>query len=98
VKFLVSRDKSTECLLVECFHKRKVVSSQSVFDDDLLSFIESYLRMMKVEPLSALGITEWWITDSEGMMVEGHFIDVEAAHTRCDEIKREKPNIVWETF
>ncbi len=85
-------------MLVECFNKRKVVSSQSVFDDDLLGFIESYIKMMKVEPLSALGITEWWITDSEGMMVEGHFTDVEAAHTRCNEIKREKPTIEWETF
>ena len=98
MKFLVSRDKSTECLLVECFNNRKMVSSQSVFDDDLLSFIHSYLSMIKVESLSALGVTEWWITDSEGMMVEGHFTNIESAQKRCIEIKHGKPTIQWETF
>ena len=42
-------------------------------------FLSQYLSELKIEFFDVLGVSEWWITDREGIVIEGAFYDIEEA-------------------
>ena len=42
-------------------------------------FLSQYLSEVKIEFFDVLGVSEWWITDREGIVIEGAFYDIEEA-------------------
>lgn len=44
------------------------------------SYFKEYLKGLKLQLFDILGVKEWWITDSEGMVIEGAFYDYQKAN------------------
>jgi hypothetical protein len=98
MKFVINPHQTSELVGIEVSHQGKCVSFHPIFQDDVVSFITYYLDCIKVEQMSAFGVTEWCITDREGFIVEGMFDSIIDAETKCGEIKQLKPEIKWKAF
>ena len=66
--------------LIEISHNSKslgdYVLPSGVSGED---FFSQYLNDIKIEFFDVLGVSEWWITDREGIVIEGAFYDIEEA-------------------
>jgi len=56
-------------------------------------FISQYLTECKLEMLTALGVSEWWVVDGDGMPITSNFSDYSQAKETLRNIKMSGFNI-----
>ena len=75
MKFILDRNFSEnyQSVVVDIHCEGKWVSRRYILaDDDVDTFIQSYLDGCKIEMVSAFGVNEWWVVDSDSVpMVVG---------------------------
>jgi len=76
MKFVLDRNFSEnyQSIVVDIHCEGRWVSRRYVWvDEDIDSFIQSYLDDCKIEMISAFGVSEWWVVDSDGMPITMQF-------------------------
>ena len=76
MKFVLDRNFSEnyQSIVVDIHCEGRWVSRRYVWvDKDIDSFIQSYLDDCKIENISAFGVSEWWVVDSDGMPITMQF-------------------------
>lgn len=68
-------------IMIEINHDGRLVIQDYLGDSEAgEQYFQSWLRGLRLKFFDFLGVQEWWIIDSEGMVVEGAFYNIEKAN------------------